>query len=481
MRSSLPRLALMLFCLCSAVTSLHAQGTKPQAAPGSGDKAAAQKEVEFRAITVMDGTVYKGIVTASDVNNLTLKTFKGPVTIPILDIMEVTPIDREEYLLSEGRRVIFLEIDGSKGSQERARLLEKAITPLMARDDLLVARPSNLSLRTRQQMAACADLSCRIETLRDERTQVVYGVLSGRDKQERLVLRRLDRNLSQVYELAISVGDPKMEQTRLARSISLVLGETPPPEVAVAKADQPEKGPESTPATDKSPVKSTDGKTGTASQAQNQGNTTGAQASGAQAASGSKTGSDKASTEKAGGNKSSTEKAIADKSGTDKTAADKSGADKSAADKSKADKSGSEKANAGATSAQAGTGKADKTSGASAEKSGLQLDRERAIQEARRLDLLPVPGASSILFFKDHRGTAIAAASVAVLTTTAVYLAGDMRALGMPDGLTVGWTYPDRGPRDVLLLSGVGVASYVASTLIINQAVRVLQLNWHYR
>lgn len=133
--------------------------------------------------------------------------------------------------------------------------------------------------------------------------------------------------------------------------------------------------------------------------------------------------------------------------------------------------------------AQARVAKKQAKAQAKAERERRRQDRAQAreagssvvspeLAQARRLDLMPIPGASSYL----HYGNLpIAMASTGVvlgISSTVVFLMGDTRRLGTQNGLSVPWTYEQRLSRNAVFLSGAGVLTYVASTLLINQIVR---------
>lgn len=436
----------------SAWILLSLLGATLSTALSSASTARADEPVEYRSVVVVDGAVHRGVVTASDDTHLTLKTLKGDIKIPILDILSVDPLDREAYLTQEGRRLLFLGIEAGSADQARASQISDVVMQTLLRDSLLVIPVQGLNLRLRQELASCPDITCRIESLRDEQSQVVYGVLQGKDKQERLILRRLDRNLQQVYELAIQVGDPRMERARLARSTALLLGEVPPQEPVAAVRPTP------APA-DASPK--TGGKKPPASPATAQ-TPPPAQPSPAPAVAAAS----KPATAPAPEKKTAAEPvASAERVSSPEPEAPTPAARPIPSTAPSSDGTH----NSGAEWQQAPV----------AELSSKDAGAGSDLAYARKLDLLPIPGASSLFYFKDQGGTIVAASTVALLTTATVYVVGDMRLLGMPQGLPVGWTYPDRASRDALLLTGTGVASYLVTTWIVNQAVRAVQVMRH--
>ncbi|MFM7201423.1 MAG: hypothetical protein ACKO6N_11585 [Myxococcota bacterium] len=358
------------------------------------------EETEYRAVTLIDGTLYRGVVVSADADNLVLRTLEGDRTLSLMDIVQVDELEREVYLTAVNRRWIFLGIEAPASARPRMEPLEAALLELLQRPDLLTVSTQSLDVRLRQVLEGCTDSDCRLEAVREEGLPVIYGVLRGKGKQEQVILRRLDRSLNQVKELAIPVLDPRTDRARLVSSIALLLGEKPPaPET---QATPPVTGP----APSAAPEKTSPEKVATAETSPN--GTT-------------------AATPHAG------------------------------------------------TTAAATPSKPTKTEPTKTEPTET-LVAER--QTALKLDLLPVPGASSLMLYRDPVATAGAAVAVGTLTGMAVYLTGDMRALGLEDGLPVGWTYPDRGPRDALLLGGVGAATYLVSTLVVNQVVRIIQVNF---
>jgi hypothetical protein len=98
--------------------------------------------------------------------------------------------------------------------------------------------------------------------------------------------------------------------------------------------------------------------------------------------------------------------------------------------------------------------------------SGLK-DRDLSAREleARRLDLLPIPGASSIKVYHRPIPAAVSGASVVALTAAGVVLVG-------ASPLEVPWTYEERAWRDGAVLTGVGVAGYLTTTWLSNLILR---------
>lgn len=370
-------------------------------------------ETEYRAVTLIDGTLYRGVVVSADAENLVLRTLEGDRTLSLMDIVQVDELEREAYLTAVNRRWIFLGIEAPASARPRMEPLENALLELLQRPDLLTVSPQSLNVRLKQELEGCADADCRLNAVREEGVPVIYGILRGKGKQEQVILRRLDRSLNQVKELAIPVLDPRTDRARLVSSIALLLGEKPPaPET---KATLPVTGP--------APVAT------------------------AEKTSPEQTSPEKTSPEKTSPGKVTPEKAPPEKVATAETSPD-------------------------------GAPEASPHSGATATPSKPTDTQVAERQTALKLDLLPVPGASSLMLYRDPVATAGAAVAVGTLTGMAVYLTGDMRALGLEDGLPVGWTYPDRGPRDALLLGGVGAATYLVSTLVVNQVVRIIQVNF---
>lgn len=368
---------------------------------------AGAEEAQYRAVTLVDGTLYRGVVVSADAENLVLRTLDGERVLSLMDIVQVDELEREAYLTAENRRWIFLGIEAPESARLRVAPLERALLELLQRPDLLISTPQQLNVRLQQQLESCPNTDCRLTSLREEGVPVVYGVLRGKGKQEQVSLRRLDRSLNQVQEVAIPVLDPKADRQRLLTSVALLLGEKPPaPEAKPAPAADP---------------RSTD------------------------------------------------------VAGTQNTGAASSDPKKQPPDQTTPAKNGSEVAAELSKSPVKSEGTPGDAS-AQAPESTQTAEQRSQRQAALKLDLLPVPGASSLLLYKDPLATAGAAAVVGVLTGAAVYVTGDMRVLGLPDGLEVNWTYPERGPRDALLLGGVGAATYLVSTLLVNQVVRVVQV-----
>lgn len=413
---------------------------------------------ELRTITTGDGSVYRGAVVATDDESLTLKTLKGEVKLSVMDIIQVDPLEREAWLTQEGRRWIYLGVQTPTGaapsSLQRAAAIDAILLEVLQRDELLVVPPQALGPELDGRIRACTDLDCRVEALRGQNSPVLYGLLQGRDKQERLILRRLNGSLDQDNELIISLGDIAAERNRLVRSAALLLGEKPPADpviatrpvdsspVTPAKTD-PRSGPGAQP-------EATPGTPGTAGQTAASGPTQTPATGPKTPATGQATGQTDTAAQASGSTKpsDSTKPSVSTKPSD---TAQASGLPTSTTDQ---------------TPASPGTA----TPSVQTRLAWPGLD----LGHARRLDLLPIPGASSLFYFKDRQGAAVALGTVAAFTTVSLYLAGDMRLLGLDDGLPVGWTYPDRGLQDGLLLTGVGAASFVVTTWIVNQAVRAV-------
>lgn len=68
---------------------------------------AGAEEAQYRAVTLVDGTLYRGVVVSADAENLVLRTLDGERVLSLMDIVQVDELEREAYLTAENRRWIF--------------------------------------------------------------------------------------------------------------------------------------------------------------------------------------------------------------------------------------------------------------------------------------------------------------------------------------------------------------------------------------
>ena len=92
--------------------------------------------------------------------------------------------------------------------------------------------------------------------------------------------------------------------------------------------------------------------------------------------------------------------------------------------------------------------------------------------DLKKYDFIPVPGLASNNVFERPGGTAVATGAVVAVTGLTVYVVGDLRVVGSDRGLSVPWTFENRGIKDGVLLTGTGVATYCLTTWVANVLVR---------
>jgi hypothetical protein len=194
----------------------------------------AQEKAEYREITMSDGTVYRGVVTRSDDEKMYVSGIKGEISLPLEEVADIATISRESYLAGEGRRVIFVGIAAPADLRAHADQLEPVLYRGLVGDppfqSWLTLPLSEVTPARKDAVTRCKDdTTCVLQALKEERSIVVRGFLERKDGVERLVLRRYDRTLEQVNEVALVLDSPDVEQARVMRSAALVLGEQPPP------------------------------------------------------------------------------------------------------------------------------------------------------------------------------------------------------------------------------------------------------------
>lgn len=331
----------------------------------------ADETVEYRTVTLLDGTAYRGIVSSSDAETLKIRTSTGEKTLPLMDIVQIQSISRDEFLKEEGLLVLYLPLENPPALASKAAELDALLAPALSRELLGVLRVSDLPQSEQERLRACPDTACKLAIASENGFMVVKGSLERRGRRDVITLQRLDRQLQQVGTVSSTIGAPDDETDRLTLLAAVLLGEEPatalnrvekePGEPQADTSEKPEDITETpTPATHEDNI--------------------------------------------------------------------------------------------------------------------VKTDEEKKLERARRLDLIPVPGLSSTECFDNRIGTAVSGGVVAVVTGLTVSFVGDTRRLGFERGLHVSWTYEERGFNDAALLTGVGVATYLASTWLTNYVVRKINI-----
>lgn len=334
--------------------------------------AAGAEAVEYRTVTLLDGTAYRGIVLSSDAETLKIRTSSGEKDLPLMDIVQIQSISRDEFLKAEGLLLLYLPLETTPVLAGKAAQIDDKLTTALSRDLLGVLRPNDLEQPVRERLSACPDTACKLSIASEKGLTVVKGTLERRGRRDIITLERLNSQRQQIGTASSTIGEPGEEGDRLTLLADVLLGEKPataldrvaeePTEPAHAgRQEKPEE-------TTGTPTPATEG---------------------------------------------------------DNVA---------------------------------------------------KTEDEKKIDTAKRLDLIPVPGLSSIVCFDNKVGTAVSGGVVAVVTGLTVSFAGDTRRLGFERGLHVPWTYEESGFKDAALLTGVGLATYLASTWVTNYVVRKINI-----
>ncbi len=206
---------------------------------------------EFRRVTLTDGSVHRGIVKAGDAENLVLETLDGDVALPIMDIVQIEPVDRETLLHETDGYLLCLPLPRGTPAAEGA--LAQRLCLAMRRDLLQPVPVDHLPEDLRQRLRACHDLGCSAQVA----SEIDAGYLLETQVSSRgggfdvsaSLYRVAEGRASPAHNAKASIPGPDEAGEAVARCARILLGEEAPavpvPEGVAESGPEVAPGPES--------------------------------------------------------------------------------------------------------------------------------------------------------------------------------------------------------------------------------------------